>query len=128
MRRALVQRFSAAGHDVSAEEWAVLLILQAHPGLTASALSDKAFRDKTTTTRMVDRLARKGMVTRARDTDDRRVVHITLSPQGQAQFDALAAIAQQMLAQVMQGISPADLAIATQTLRRMTDNLKGDPA
>ncbi|MBO9464176.1 MarR family transcriptional regulator [Tropicibacter sp. R15_0] len=126
LRRSLVQRFEAEGLDVSAEEWAVLLILQSVPDLTATELSDRSMRDKTTITRTLDRLERKGLVLRLRDTKDRRSVRLSLSPMGQAVFEELARVAQGLIQQTLAGIAPEDVEQALMVMKRMAANLTED--
>lgn len=126
LRRSLVQRFEAEGLDVSAEEWAVLLILQSVSDLTATELSDRSMRDKTTITRTLDRLERKGLVLRLRDTKDRRSVRLSLSPMGQAVFEELARIAQGLIKQTLAGIAPEDVEQALTVMKRMAANLTED--
>ncbi len=123
IRRRLVQRFEAEGLDVSAEEWAILLILQSLPDITATELSDRSLRDKTTITRTLDRLDRKGLVLRVRDTQDRRAVRLSLSPKGQATFDELAGIAGGLIDQTLEGIAPEDVSHAMTVMQRMVSNL-----
>lgn len=49
---------------------------------TMSELARKAEVKQSSMTTMIDRLVRKGYVIRTRDTEDRRVVHVTLSDAG----------------------------------------------
>lgn len=124
LRRDLAARFAMAGHDVSAEEWAVLLVLQDAPGLTPGEMSARTLRDKTTVTRMVDRLERKGFVIRSRDERDRRVVRLQLSDAGAGAFAQLAEIARGLIVQGLEGIAPEDLDTTLTVLRRMAANMK----
>lgn len=124
IRKRLVQRFTRHGHRITAEEWAVLLILQSHDGMNATALSDQTLRDKTTMTRLIDKMVAKDLVLRRPDPKDRRAVRLYLTDHGHATFGKLALVAQDLIAGSLTGISQADLDITISTLSKMTANLK----
>ncbi|SDX36212.1 hypothetical protein [Roseicitreum antarcticum] len=48
VRRALGDQFRAAGHPVSPEEWAILLVLWKYGPRTPGALADVTIKDRTT--------------------------------------------------------------------------------
>jgi len=123
LRKQLAQDFAKAGHNVTAEEWAVLLVLQVDDGLTSTELSNRTLRDKTTVTRMIDRMVEKGRVERVPDPDDRRVQRLHLSDQGYALFDKLAVLAGRMIARSVEGIDADDLDQTVRTLNRIADNM-----
>ena len=128
IRKRLTQGFAADGFEVTPEEWAFLLILQDKGELTPTALSNASVRDKTTVTRMIDKMVRKGLVDRRRDEDDRRVVHIRLTSEGADTFGSLAVIARSSIVRSFDGIADADLETTVATLAKMANNLKeGDP-
>lgn len=133
IRKQLAQDFARAGHQVTAEEWAVLLVLQAEwgpnpVGLTSTELSDRTMRDKTTVTRMIDRMVAKEMVVRQPDADDRRIQRLHLTAPGLALFDELSVLARALIARSVGGIASDDLDTTVSTLSRMTDNLLSGPA
>jgi DNA-binding MarR family transcriptional regulator len=59
-------------------------------------------------TRMVDRLLKKGMVERRRDENDRRVVHITLTPLGEEVTAEVAADAMRAIRDVFKDVPRSD--------------------
>lgn len=122
-RKTLSQRFEENQHSVSAEEWAILLILWSKGEQTPSALAEVTFRDRTTITRLIDQMVRKDMVTRMHDDKDRRRVLIKASDNGQALKQDLVPIAQGMISQASEGISPQDIETTVKTLSAMTRNL-----
>lgn len=50
--------------------------------LTMAEIAEKIGKDKSTVTALVNKLVRLGYVTKERDTEDTRVVHVALTPQG----------------------------------------------
>ncbi len=127
IRKQLVEAFQHSGHKVSAEEWAVLLILQGNDGLAASQLSDQTLRDKTTISRLIDKMEAKGFVERIKDANDRRILRLHLSRHGRETFEQLAPLAQALIARSIEMIDPDALATTVLTLSRMAENLKRNP-
>lgn len=122
-RKTLSQKFDQQNLAVSAEEWAILLILWTKGEQTPSALAEVTFRDRTTITRLIDQMVKKGMVTRMHDEKDRRRVLIKASEAGEALKGDLVPIAQDMISIATQGISPQDIETTVKTLSAMTHNL-----
>lgn len=71
-------------HGLSAPQFNVLRILRgAGPaGLTCGDIADRLITKDSDITRLLDRLDRQGLVARARDQDDRRIVITRLTPRG----------------------------------------------
>ncbi len=123
LRKELSQRFADAGHSISPEEWAVLLVLWSKGPQTPSALSEETIRDRTTVTRLIDAMVRKELVVRSENPTDRRRSDISLTAAGEALEPELVAIAMEMIAQVSEGVSQRDLEATRRTLRRLSSNL-----
>lgn len=80
-----------AAHGVSAAQYNVLRILRgAGPaGLGRNEIRDRLIARMPDVTRLLDRMEDAGLVTRARDGDDRRSVQTRLTKQGRALVDSL---------------------------------------
>lgn len=63
-------------------QYAALLLLAEQNGVRLSDLSEHLLIDKSSTTRLVDRLSALGLVERVADASDRRVQRIVLTRQG----------------------------------------------
>lgn len=61
------------GEDMPVPQWAVLTILENHPGIDQSCLAGLVGIDRTNTGRLVDQLEAKGLVERHPSDADRRV-------------------------------------------------------
>ncbi len=125
IRKHLSREFAANCHNVTPEEWAILLQLANAPGLTTTELSDRTFRDKTTSTRMIDKLAAKGLVKRQPDPNDRRRIRLSLSDDGKVLFGNLSEIARNLIARSVEGVPHQDLTTTTRTLAQIAGNLTG---
>ncbi|MDQ0369663.1 DNA-binding MarR family transcriptional regulator [Catenuloplanes indicus] len=64
---------------VSATQFRVLTILARHPGLNLGGLAEALDVVPSSASRLCDRLAATGLLTRAPDRHDRREVHLTLT-------------------------------------------------
>lgn len=73
-----------AGMAVSSPQFNALLMLKELGPLTMGELCKRLFAACSTITDLADRLERAGLVTRSRDTKDRRVVRIHILPKGEA--------------------------------------------
>lgn len=90
--------------DVSLPQFRVLVVLAGDGVLPSSTLADHLGVSPSTITRMIDRLVSKDLVTRLATPQDRRQVHVTLTPSGQ---------------QLMQRVTRHRRAAIDQILRRM---------
>lgn len=122
-RKQLSQRFEAAGHSISPEDWAILLVLWSKGPRAPSTLSDETIKDRTTVTRQIDGLVRKGLVVRSENPTDRRRSNVSLTPSGTALRDKLVPIAMTINQEAGSDIPPEDLEITLRTLRRYYENL-----
>lgn len=122
-RRVLADGFRDAGHHITAEEWAVLLLLWQSDGRTPGDIAALTVRDKTTVTRLVDGMVKKSMVTRGEDPKDRRRSRIHLTQQGENLQGQLVPIAQGMIDRARAGLSSRDVETTVHVLRAMAQNL-----
>ncbi|MEZ5740456.1 MAG: MarR family transcriptional regulator [Burkholderiaceae bacterium] len=116
MDRELVQ------HDLTSAQWFPLVHLRQVGRCKVAELARCSNIDAGSMTRLLDRLEKKGLCRRDRSTDDRRVVHVVLTPEG----EAAAARAPEVLARVMNahlsGFSHDEWRTLKAFLRRMADN------
>ena len=81
--------------------WRVMAALHASPGQTVTALAAASLLQQPTMTKLLDRMVRDGLVARAPDARDRRVVRVSLTPEGAAKAAELAAAAERYEAEVL---------------------------
>jgi len=123
IRKDLQDRFKAAGHAVTAEEWAVLLFLWQQDRRSPGRLAAMTVRDPTTMTRMLDKMERKALIKRQNDPQDRRRVTICLTDQGKALRTELVPIAQKLIAESLHGVGLQDLQAALRVMQQMAANM-----
>lgn len=77
-----VERVLKSG-DVSPTQYNVLRILRGAPqGLTCSEIGRRMITRDPDITRLLDRLERRGLISRCRETKDRRQVQTRITPEG----------------------------------------------
>ena len=111
-----------ADHDVTYEQWGVLLMILKKRGDTAAVLARHMESDTGSMTRMLDRLEAKGLISRTRSTDDRRRVELELTPAGKRMAERLVAAIVKVLNRHLEGFSVEELELFKSFLRRMLAN------
>ncbi len=78
-------------HGLTGTQYNVLRILRgAEPeGLACSGIGDRMISHDPDMTRLLDRMEKRGLITRARQTNDRRVVKTRITPAGLAILKSL---------------------------------------
>jgi MarR family transcriptional regulator, organic hydroperoxide resistance regulator len=103
------QLFKPAG--LSGTQYNVLRILRgAEPsGLACRGIADRMISHDPDITRLLDRMEKRGLITRERQTDDRRVVKARIAPAGLSALKALDAPVHAMHQRQFQHLSAAQL-------------------
>ena len=78
------EQFLKSNADLTTNQYNVLRILRgSHPGrLTCTEVANRMIARDPDVTRLVDRLEKRGLVTRARSTEDRRVIEVGITSKG----------------------------------------------
>jgi DNA-binding MarR family transcriptional regulator len=105
-------------------QWKPLLRLSLQDGATAAHLARNCHLDAGGMTRLLDRLESKGMCQRERSQEDRRVVHIALTPDGQAAAAQIPEQLQGVHDVALQGFSKAEHAQLTDFMQRIYANVQ----
>ena len=92
-------------------------------GISQKELSEKSFKDQPTTTRILDKLERRGLIRRQADSEDRRVSLIYLTSEGQEIKGPLISLARQAMDQALQGLAEQEQEQLKNLLGRISDNL-----
>jgi DNA-binding MarR family transcriptional regulator len=122
--RLLNLAFTAAGFDVTSEQWRVLVNLWVHDGLTQQELCDLIVQEKTGVSRLVSGLEKRGLVIRKLDPKDKRTRRVHLTDRGRSLQDGLMTLAKRIQAEAQAGIAPEELETCKDVLRRLYQNLQ----
>jgi MarR family transcriptional regulator, 2-MHQ and catechol-resistance regulon repressor len=106
-------------HDISVTQCYALETLAQHGPMRSQLLAEYLLLDKSTTTRVIDALERKGYVERATAADDARAVSLKATREGRALYERInrELIAQQ--ADLLADLDPAVRDGVTEVIRRL---------
>lgn len=123
----IAEQFGAealAPHGLSIAMWRVMAVLAATGGQRQIDLADLTSIDASTLSRIVTRLVRLGLVTRARSASSNREVAVALSGKGNALVARLIPLARDVEADAGAGLSADELSVLKRCLRRIYDNMQ----
>jgi DNA-binding MarR family transcriptional regulator len=127
--RAIIRRMQArlvsSGHDVTVEQWMILLLLWLQDGVSQQYIADFIGKDKGTISPQIDGLERRGLATRRPDEQDRRQKLVYLTPFGRDLQEELIPIGIDNMMEAQAGIDPQALTTCKQVLRDLCANLNG---
>jgi len=108
----------------TAAQWPILRLLAAGESPTAADLCRQLNYDTGSMARMLSRLERKGVIVREPSDSDRRVVRLRLTPAGRRLHPKLRDVAIRVLNHLTQGMSPDEVRVVSEQLKRMRSNLQ----
>lgn len=76
--------FVLSKFDLNQTQYRTLMLLDTDEGKSQTVLSDELFRNRSTITRLIDQLEKRGLVSREQKPMDRRTLYITLTETGKA--------------------------------------------
>ncbi|WP_374317697.1 MarR family winged helix-turn-helix transcriptional regulator [Aquabacterium sp.] len=110
-------------HGLTHAQWAPLYVMSRYPGITLAELSRELRIDPGAMTRTLDRLEAKGLCRRERSTQDRRVIHLRLTPEGEAASAPVPGVMCESLNAYLAGFSREEWQGLLSMLRRMLANV-----
>ena len=104
--------------------WMVLISLKTHPGANQREIARAAGIQGATLTHHLNAMEEAGLVTRRRDSSNRRVHVLELTTEGEGVFERWAEAAIAFDRQLRAGISDGDLATARSVFARLRQNVE----
>ncbi|WP_406164991.1 MarR family winged helix-turn-helix transcriptional regulator [Streptomyces sp. NBC_00996] len=115
-----------ARHDVTVSQWAVLATVHRGDATTAGEVARYIDIDAGAVSRLVDRLAAKGLMTREPDPDSRRSLRLTLTQAGHDLVPELAAIADRNDSYFFDSLTPQQREQLEAWIRRLVGEAQHD--
>ncbi|MFO1351775.1 MAG: MarR family winged helix-turn-helix transcriptional regulator [Gammaproteobacteria bacterium] len=115
-----------APHGLTATQWRPLLMIAHGKARTAAELAALSGTDTGAVTRMIDRLEAKGLLSRRRCVDDRRVVFLDLTEQGRQAAAMIPCGIAEVLNHHLRDFSAAEVEQLKALLRRLIVNGKAE--
>ena len=126
MRKRLNHISNKEGVDITPEEFAILGRLWEEDGLLQTVLTDKTLKDKTTVTRLLERLIKKSLIKKKVDETDRRNFRIYLTKKGKILMLKMIPFVISLTETACKDINQQDLMTTLRTLRMIVKNLDND--
>ncbi len=108
--------------DLTGMQWGPLWMIHNGSADTVAACARGAGMDAGAMTRMLDRLEAKGLIERERSTQDRRVVHVHLTPRGEEVAAHIPHRLADVLNQQLRGFSAQEFQLLLELLKRFVGN------
>ena len=122
LSRPLVQLLKT--EDLSPTQYNVLRILRGSPdGLTCGEIGNRLITHDPDITRLLDRMDKRGLITRERQTDDRRVVKTRITASGLAALKTLDGPVREMHKRQFQHMSATRLKTLSNLLRELQEGI-----
>jgi DNA-binding MarR family transcriptional regulator len=122
MNQSLADDLKAIGHNVQA--YRVLAILTARDGRSINELAVYSVTEQPTLSRIVERMARRGLVERRQGTADARRVQVFLTDDGRKAYNDILPLALKHYDRAMAGMGAADRKDLARLLHRLLDNVR----
>lgn len=110
-------------YDITAEQWAVLNRLWEEDGVTQKELAERTAKDQPNTGRILDKLEKKGFISRHSDSKDRRILMVLLTPKGQELKNEMIPLAVEVLQRARKDIPDDELEVLKNILQKLARNI-----
>lgn len=107
--RQLNRNFNANGYKITSEQWSVLSFLNQFDGKSQNEIAEKTFRDKVSTTKIIDNLESRTLAQRRLDKTDRRVKRVFITKAGKEIYPELRKIADNTISEAFSKVNKKDL-------------------
>jgi len=108
-------------HGLTSAQWGPLMRLRTTGGSTVAELARWLQVDAGAMTRLLDRLEKKGLCKRVRSTEDRRVVKVELTADGEAAIQEVPAVLADVMNAHLAGFSKTEWQALKTYLKRMLE-------
>ncbi len=120
----LARRFKEAGIDMTAEQWSALLVLISGDAMTQGRLGEKLYLEKSSVSRLVNGLERRGWIVRKKAEGDSRHKLVSVTENAVETAERCAPIAWVVLEKAQQGTTEDERLVCRSFLSRIIGNLE----
>jgi MarR family multiple antibiotic resistance transcriptional regulator len=120
----LVMRFQEADIDMTAEQWGAIIVLLNGGAMTQVQLGERLYLEKSSVSRLVNGLEKRGWIERTKDPKDSRQKLVTPIPQVLDTAERGATIAGALLEEAQLGMTEDEMLAFRSLLSRTITNLR----
>lgn len=110
--------------DISPEQWSLIFRVVERSGLTQKELSDSTYKDQANITRSIDRLDKKGLLTRVSNDSDRRIINLYPTPEAITLVNEIIPVSQRFNQRLCKGFSSDEIETLLRLLKKVHTNLE----
>jgi DNA-binding MarR family transcriptional regulator len=125
VRGDILRLFNEEGHDLTAEQWAILSALWQRDDCSQTELAKAAGRDRPGVTRLVDALEKKKLVRRADVPGDRRSYRVRLTASGRRLHVVLGRLIHDVVGRALRGMPAKEREALRAGLKHVARNIRG---
>lgn len=122
MKTHFQKTFKDAGVNITPEQWVLLDHLFKTGAVSQTDLANGTFKDAPTVSRIIDKLAQKGMAQRSRFPNDRRRYQVDLTAKGREIHTLLSPRVEDLRVQAWTGLTQENYDELVRVLARIRDN------
>jgi DNA-binding MarR family transcriptional regulator len=111
----------ASLHKITGPQLGCLLAVKEQGPLTSARLAKIIYLSPSTVVGIIDRLEEKGLVRRQRDSKDRRLVYISITPTGEQMVTDAPSLLQDTLASALDTLPKQEQVAITMALEKLVD-------
>jgi DNA-binding MarR family transcriptional regulator len=108
-------------HNITGPQLGCLLAVKDNGPLTSGNVAREIYLSPSTVVGIIDRLEKKGLVARTRDSRDRRQVYVSITPMGEKLVTDTPALMQDTLARAIVQLPELEQVSITMALERLTE-------
>ena len=125
----MIERIEARfdGEAVTFSQFIALVTLNAGETHTAADVARFLGHDAGATTRLIDQLEQRGLLTRERSTEDRRIIHLMVTAAGKAMIKQCASTAARFHFDLLGDLKASELSHLMDQLRGLIEKLQATP-
>lgn len=121
----LAKQLQEAGFDMTAEQWGAIIILLNSEALTQGQLGERLQLEKSSVSRMMNGLEKRGWIARTKAPNDSRQIIVTPTPMAIETAEHCATIARTILDEAQRGMTEDERLVLRSLLARSIENLRG---
>lgn len=122
LKQHYLRTFKSLGVDISTEQWVLLDRLYQEGDASQTDLANGTYKDAPTVSRIIDKLAQKGLAERRRFPNDRRRYLVAITDQGRATHELITPHVHELRLRTWSGLSAEDFDRLTDLLAHIRGN------
>jgi DNA-binding MarR family transcriptional regulator len=108
---------------LSLQQFRALAVIKHHPGASLSLVADHLGLTRATASKLVDILVKKQLVTRVESSEDRRLLVLNVTTQGEQALETAKSAAVGWLAEVLGGLCESERSVVAEAMKILQANL-----